>query len=115
MLPSQHRFSLRKDPNFFNTARKVRGSFFTIFYECKDASFNVPAQATCIAAKKNFPTAVGRNTVKRRIRVLLYPLLSSAKNIVAVVVVHTPLETEAQREELQEKMRFCIQTCENSQ
>jgi ribonuclease P protein component len=115
MFPSRQRFSLRKDPNFFHTARKVRGSFFSILYQCQPGDVNVPAQAACIATKKNFPTAVGRNTVKRRVRALLSPLLASAHNSEMVVIVHEPLETAAQRKELQEKTLFVLKTCEKSQ
>src|SRR5260221_5589002 len=98
MFPRTQRFSLRNHPRFFQTAQKLRGSFFTIFYEQTQEEF---AQAACVVTKKNFPKATARNTVKRQVRALLSPLLRAAQHKALVVVVFQAIETSDQKKELQ--------------
>jgi ribonuclease P protein component len=102
MLPSQHRYSLRNNPQFFNNARRIRGGFFTIFYQDTN---DAEAQFACIAAKKNFPTAVGRNKVKRQVRALLAPLLSAGQKKNIVITIYEPLKTNEQRTEFQDAIQ----------
>jgi ribonuclease P protein component len=107
MLPRQQRFSLREHPQFFQTSLKSRGSFFTVFYQGNE---NIIAQAAYVAAKKNFPTAVGRNKVKRQLRALLSPLLSQKKGKVLVVNIYQPITTSEQKKELQEIVQKILQS-----
>lgn len=99
MLPSSQRFSLRKHPDFFEQAHKMRGSFFSVFYQASDTT---QAQGVCVVTKKNFPTAVARNKIKRQVRAVLAPLLNHLHNILLVVIVYQPLKNPTQRKEMQE-------------
>jgi len=123
MFPRLNRFPLRaylKDkPDFFTNARRLRGSFFMIFYQTSDANNGqsktfVAAQAACIVSQKNFPRAVDRNKAKRQVRTLISPLLkrgsqsAQPENVQLVVVVYRPIETESQKEELQSRVKSLL-------
>ena len=117
MLPRSHRFPLRAHADFFATAGKVRGSFFLVLYKGQ-SDLQSPNQAAFIATKKNFPTAVARNRIKRQLSELLSPLLRStstahtaqlahpaqsthpAQQLILVVIAYRPLQTNAQRQEI---------------
>ena len=123
MFPRLNRFPLRaylKDkPDFFANAHRLRGSFFMIFYQVANTKNGQPddkgiAQAACIVSQKNFPRAVDRNKAKRQVRELISPLLKlalqngQAGNIQLVVVVYRPIETEEQKEELQDRVETVL-------
>jgi len=105
MLPRSQRFSLREDPEFFHTAHRIRGSFFAIMYRPAETA---DAQAVFVAAKKNFPTAVARNKVKRQLRELVSPLLAAATHQQIVIMIYKPLEARGQQDEIQKALQTIL-------
>jgi ribonuclease P protein component len=105
MPTSRSRFLLRQYPDFFTTAHKQRGSFFAIFFQPSDVNVG----GVCVATKKNFPTAVARNRVKRQVRALLSPLFRTQNaRLQIVVIVYQPIQTRHQREELQTLLQTLV-------
>ncbi len=82
MLSRQHRYPLRQDTTFFQTSQKHVVGFLVVYLKKIDGL----AQGAVILSKKTAAKATVRNTWKRKLKVLLSPLLNEMKNVVIVVM-----------------------------
>lgn len=85
MLPAQHRFSLAKNPLFFQNAQKKHFRYFYVFWEDAPA-FSTPVIGVTVS-KTTEPQSVKRNTVKRRVKSIIRQHLSEANPVTALFIL----------------------------
>ena len=84
MLPKERRYLLRKDKHFFLEAKKLQGSFFTIFWRNSEEELS---QAAVVVPKTVSRKSTERNRLKRLIRILLSSTLPETRQKKIVVYV----------------------------
>jgi ribonuclease P protein component len=100
MLPKKHRLQLRQEAPFFTFPYRAQSPNVRMHWRFDKEQ--TAAQAAVVVSKKNTPTAVQRNRLKRIVRATLTPLLPLLPSDLQLVVFPKSSNTDAVRRELQE-------------
>ncbi len=104
MIPLKNRLQLRKIKDFFSKSQKVRGRFFTFFYQVQKEQLS---QVAVIAPKKQLPTAVSRNRIKRRVKAVVLPMIKEKPGLKMAIVVYSGIN-ELSHAELKKEINKMI-------
>lgn len=100
MLPKKHRLQLRQEAPFFTFPYRAQSPSVRIHWRFDKEQ--TTAQAAVVVSKKNTPTAVQRNRLKRILRATLTPLLPLFPSDLQLVVFPKLSDPDAVRTEIQE-------------
>ena len=92
MIPKKHRFTTRVGEDFFAKAKRAYSPLFILYFQKKET--RKMAEVAVIVPKKHAPKATKRNKIKRKMKLVLKPLLPSLKGLGIVLYLKKRVEAE---------------------